>query len=222
VRDVAVSPDGRWIAAAGVILDAAAGKIAAITQGERRNLFGVAFSPDAERVAWGDDANAVRVWDSKTGELVFTLTGHTDKVHGVAFSPNGRRIASAGADGTIKLWDASTGQEVITFGEHGDAVHCVAFSPDGKHLASAGADRAVRVWRAGLSSRVSIPNVYTFQFWADGARSAGVTSPRNGPREAKLWEIATGREVHAFEIQVLGTLSRNTVEIGASHSLLLS
>src|SRR5262249_21216666 len=136
-----------------------------------------------------------------------TLKGHTHQVRGVAFSPDGTRLASASWDQTVKIWDATTSPEARTLSGHTGKVFSVAFSPDGKRIASAGDDRTVRVWD-GCTGRVihrltgHTTMVTSVAFSWDGKRLLSATGRFFGfadnqvkAVEAKVWDVATGREV---------------------------
>jgi WD40 repeat protein len=113
-RTVALSPDGRLLAAAGDgearLWEAETGKelLTLPVQGWSRSL---SFSPDGGRLAVAD-GTGVKIWELETGQLALTLKG----VPGeggleVAFSPDGRRLASAdGQTGRVTVWDAPPGQ----------------------------------------------------------------------------------------------------------------
>jgi WD40 repeat protein/serine/threonine protein kinase len=114
-------------------------------------VYGVAFSPDGERIASAGKDRKIKIWDSRTGKLLLEIPGAHDKAAcSVVFHPDGRHLAAAGADRLVKVWDLETRQEVFrgpcdairSFG----AAYTVAFRPpDGRHLA-AGCDQKVRVW----------------------------------------------------------------------------
>ena len=70
-------------------------------------VYGLAFSPDAKRLASASLDGTVKVWDTATGQELLTLRSDTGGFHSVAFTPDGGRIAAAGHDGTIRIWDAT-------------------------------------------------------------------------------------------------------------------
>jgi WD40 repeat protein len=80
---VAVSDDGKLIAATDVALDA-----------KQTTYLGI---------------NSV-VWNVKTGEKLFTLSGHKFDVNGLVFTRNNRYLLTGSVDRTIKFWDMSNGQ----------------------------------------------------------------------------------------------------------------
>src|SRR5262249_19551437 len=90
----------------------------------------VAFSPDGDTLAVGDDSGSVQLWDRAggrmRGELEFEGVGDADWV---AFSPDGKTLARGGR-GEFALGDVASGK--VTARRAGLVA---AFSPDGKALA---------------------------------------------------------------------------------------
>jgi WD40 repeat protein len=111
---------------------------------------GLAFSPDATRLASGNTDGTVTIWDAGSRGVVSTLRGHTGEVRDVAFTRDGRRLVTASADQTVRVWDPSTGREVLVLRGHGTTVVRVRLSPSGHHLASMSPGRPgqVRLWDA--------------------------------------------------------------------------
>ena len=67
----------------------------------------VAFSPDGERVATGDDENGVYVWSLTDGALLKTLRGHGGAIRSLTWSPDGTLLVSTSTDTTALVWNVS-------------------------------------------------------------------------------------------------------------------
>jgi WD40 repeat protein len=106
-KAVAVSPDGKHVAAGGddrlVRVGALGGEPAAL-KGHRSTILTVAFRPQGGMLASGGKDNVIRLWDVATGAQGKTLEGHRQGVSSVAFSPDGQHLASGSEDKTIKIW----------------------------------------------------------------------------------------------------------------------
>jgi WD40 repeat protein len=133
----------------------------------------VAFSPDGQWLATGDDGRKVGLWQVRTGTVRFVLEGHRGKVFDVAFAPDSAVLASASADGTVRLWQVADGTVLAELHGARASVRAVAFAPNGQLLASGGVDQAVRLWRAADGARLGVRReprgtVWSLAFSPDG------------------------------------------------------
>jgi len=152
VRCLAVSPDGRWVAASSWwtgqgtrIYDAATGQPVASLPGGA-----TAFSPDGRfltTVSEGPILQIVRVGTWSTASELSGLAG--------AFTGNGRLLAVARKDGAILLVLRDSGRELARLEPPDlDYVSWMAFAPDGSRLAVAyGYAKHIKIWNLGQIRR---------------------------------------------------------------------
>lgn len=146
---VAVSPDGKFVAGAGMdggicIFDIATKeKIGEIRGSHSKPIRKLAFTVDSMFVISACDDMQAGIFQVYGGNPIGVLTGHDSWVLGVAVHPDGKALATSGSDGKVKIWDLETQKCVQTVSEHSDQVWGVAWSADGKRLASVSDDRSV-------------------------------------------------------------------------------
>ncbi|MDB5339840.1 MAG: repeat-containing protein, partial [Planctomycetaceae bacterium] len=138
VQDVAFSPDGRWLAAAGTdgilrVWSTADWSLPYALQGHSARIESLAWSPDSNRLVTASWDGACRFWSLSAGTSVAVVAHGGWKVHGVAWSPDGKWVATGGGDDWVKLWDSEGRlQRNLVAARH--AIETVAFSPDSSKL----------------------------------------------------------------------------------------
>lgn len=207
-RIVCWSPDGTKLVSANYdavrLLDAATRREIRTWKDGLRDIKAVCWSPDGKTIAAAGGDNAIRLWDARSGkELHVIRGGHCSSfgVNTIAWSPDGKLLASAGYDHTLRLWDPVTGKEA------GPAAHpCVvrewfpaniiSWSPDSKVLASA-ADCTIRLWDPlqdkELRALSGHDRCIHFLAWSPDGKTLVSGS---GDSTARLWDAATGIELH--------------------------
>ncbi len=199
VSNVAFSQDGQMLAESTFNASGIATKLWKVANGsELLTLPGrlVAFSPDSQTLAGGSKDNTIKFWEVVTGKELRTLPGRQL----AAFSPDGQTLATESEDKTIKLWEVATGRELRTLQGPTIGVNTVVFSPDGQTLSTmqdTDEDHNIKLWDVASGRLLRILKrdnwgFYSVAFSPDGRRLA------SGGSYIKLWEVATGKELHTL------------------------
>jgi WD40 repeat protein len=157
--EVALSPDGRWIAT----VEGASVKLWRRTDqplqradghalaGFKGGVTAMAFTaPTAAAglkfVVASSDRTA-RVWTlDPTGKApptgpVLLEGGHSATLTSASFSPDGHWVVTSGMEGSIRIWDAATGAEkAAVMNRHRGKINQALFDPSGERIVSVGDD----------------------------------------------------------------------------------
>jgi WD40 repeat protein len=161
VQSLRFSPDGKRLAVAGglpcrmgevQVWDVAKRKLLVSKVVGFDTLYGVSWSPDGTKVAFGCPDNTVRAIDAKTGEQVLQQGSHSDWPLDTVFTPDGTHLISVGRDRTVKLTEVATQRFVdnvtsITPGALKGGIAAVARHPSRNEIVVGGADGTPRVYR---------------------------------------------------------------------------
>jgi len=116
VKDVALSRDGRYFAAASEYGYARLWETATLQEGPTfkgmlEAVHSVTFSPDGKRLAGGGN-NSVKLWDVETGQELLTLVGQGSEFHQSAFSADGSLLGSMNNTEALHIWRAPSWTEI--------------------------------------------------------------------------------------------------------------
>ncbi|MDM8562505.1 WD40 repeat domain-containing protein [Candidatus Marithioploca araucensis] len=169
---MALSPDGRWLAAAGFmapghgirdddvgdirLYDFTSGKLVTLLKGHTNAVLSLAFSPDnrylvsgssdKNAIIWNMESKASALGTSKPKGLDSRLSGHTKEIYAVAFTPDSQRVVTGSYDHSLRLWRVRDGGLITTLKGHTDKVYAVAISPQEDIIASGSDDYSIRLW----------------------------------------------------------------------------
>jgi WD40 repeat protein/beta-lactamase regulating signal transducer with metallopeptidase domain len=217
---VAVTPDGKTLAAAGgnivQLWEVESGKELRRLEAPAGGLAGLLFSPDGRTVAARVADGTLVVWSAETGKeirqikpaprpqengIVLILGNDDTPPPGMAFTPDGKTLVAAATDykkdeeiHSVKFWEIATGKETRRIAVPDNAgVASVAVTPDGKVLAY-GAGNVVHLCDTDTGKELRSlknGNALSLAFTPDSKKLA----VRNRNR-VRLWETESGKELY--------------------------
>jgi WD40 repeat protein len=208
ITALAVSPDKQWLAVYIQLEEVSVWsletkqKMVQFPISRRPFAYGigaVAFSPDGNTLAIGDDETRVRLVDVGTWTEETVLPGSFTGwgVSTLDFSPDGRFLAAGSAyvDPRICIWETQSHRKVATLNGHAGFITDVSFSPDGTRLASASGDQTIKLWNTETWEEVDTllghsDEVWSVNFSSDGKRL--VSSGKQG--QVHIWPATARRQ----------------------------
>lgn len=217
VFDLAVSPDGSWIATVGrdvgiTIWDASTG------QRQRnfgqRHLFALDVSPDGTTIAAGSSNWEVALFVVDSGENIWTERRHSGAVTDVKFADNGTRVVSVAIDGTTRIWNARYGNPILTLQESSVPKYAIAVAKDTNVLAVSGDAPEIilhRSFNSIQSDEESIDPANWTEIWSEDFEQEDLER-RWRPIIGK-WDLNNGKAV--------GTLGSNPWQPSVNSALIM-
>jgi WD40 repeat protein len=166
----------------------------------------MAFSPDGDRLATGDCAGNILVWDLATGRPGAPIRlANPESIRGLTYCPTDHMLAVA-AGPTVRLIDPDTGNESKRINGFSDSVYSVAFSPKGSLLAAG--DRSETRLRSTQSDNELPPIARRFdeprvEAGANDSPSRSGSSSFDREPDRGPWVVAIGTGIL---IVLLGTI----------------
>jgi WD40 repeat protein len=184
-------------------------------------VYGLSFSPDASRVAFGCSDKTVRVLSIEDEKELIKFDNHSDWVFGTIFSTDGSHFVSCGRDTALKLVEVNTGSFVDDINSSNKGygeINTIARHPTEDQVLSAGEDRIPRLYKIFREIRRDVGNTdfnliqaYEAQsgtiegvaFSADGSRFA--TGSAGG--EARIYNVEDGKRLASMQGDAVGVFA---------------
>jgi len=138
IESVAFSPNGKVLAVGGSaparfgeiqVWDVETHKELNSYKVANDSVFGVSFSPDGERLAFGCADKTVRLISVSDGKELMKFDNHSDWVLATAFTVDGKRLLSGSRDRALKLINVANGQFIDDINKLLENVLCLARHP---------------------------------------------------------------------------------------------
>ena len=210
---LALSPDGRLLAAGGRMREAGegshpirlydfrSGKIIALLDAHQGAVLSLAFSPDGRFLVSGSTDDTAIIWDVAKRRELHRLRGHQGDINRAVFTLDGQRVVTGSDDRTLALWSVRTGAMIARSSPHAGNVFGVAVSPVTGEIASVSQQGEVR-----LSDDKTLHLIRKFEqqkgdllgasFSSDGKRL--ITGTGTAPYYCRVWDVASGRVLRTY------------------------
>ncbi|RMF86999.1 MAG: hypothetical protein D6741_21150, partial [Planctomycetota bacterium] len=137
-----------WLLSAGddhcvCLWDGTSGEAVGKLRGPTDWVKSVAVHPGTDRVACGDDAGNVWVWQGVEGAALWHRRVAPNGIRKVVFEPSGRLTAVAAFDSPVMLIESDSGAEVAAYEFPTADIRDVRFAPNGTRLAACGSQGVV-------------------------------------------------------------------------------
>jgi RNA polymerase sigma factor (sigma-70 family) len=219
-KDLALSPDGRFLAACDHynsigLYELATHKEVRRFKGHTNVVVSACFSGDGKTLATGSYYDkTLRLWDVMTGKERLQIALNQDWPCNAAISPDGKVVAAGGfRDGSVCFWDTATGKLVRTLATPHQPAYNVAFTPDGRALATAGIGATVHLWDVATGRSVR-------QFGE--ATCSWMTRVAFSPDGRTLAVAGNDNAVSLWEVDFGGKRGKFVGHAGPAHALAFS
>lgn len=230
IQSLTYSEDGKLLGVAGgspaqfgevQLWDTTTNTLIKAMQASYDTVYGLSFSPDARRVAFGCADNTVRVLSIADEKELIKFDNHSDWVFGTVFSTDGTHFVSCGRDTALKLVEVDTGSFVDDINSSNKGygeIHTLARHPSADEVLSGGEDRIPRRYRIFREIRRDVGNtdfnlikayeaqsgsIEAVAFSADGSLFA----TGNAGGEVRVYNVEDGTRVASMQGDVVGVFA---------------
>jgi WD40 repeat protein len=228
IESIAFSSDGELLAASGgapavfgevQIWNVEAKKQAGAYRVAADSAYGISFSPDNSKVAFGGADKSVRIINVADGRELLKFDNHGDWVFRTVFTLDGKRLLSGSRDRAMKLINAENGQFIDDINKLIEPVLCFSRHPSQDVIAYGGELGYARIYKISDNQQRTAANkdnnlvkeferqpgpVYAIAYSPDGGHvaigSAGTEVRIYKTSDAKRMATLKGHEGAVFSI----------------------
>ena len=223
IESLEFSPDGKLLAVSGgnpaefgevQIWDIKTGELQLSRIVSHDTVYGISWSPDGTRVAFGCTDTTVRAIDVRSGEQVLYQGAHDDWIRDTVFSADGSLLVSVGRDMTCKLIEVSTQRFIdnitsITPGVLKGGIASVARNPVRDEIVIGGADGIPKIYRMNrITKRVIGDDANLMRLFPRmPGRIQSIAISNDGKRIAAVSSLDGKGAVHVYSCEFDPTVS---------------
>lgn len=201
VTSVAISPDGRLVAAGSLdfvvrIWEVQTGNLIERLKGHRDSVYSVAFTPDGKGIISGSLDKTLKMWDisglvngpSRREPLPPATTPSGGTATLPALTPSGQPIPGVAPGQRPSIEGGERGSvNTMNFNGHKDYVLSVAVSNDGQWVVSGSKDRGVHFWDSRTAQvQLMLQGHKNSVISIDLAATGGILATGSGDMQARL------------------------------------
>ena len=218
IQSLTYSADGKILGVAGgspaqfgevQLWDTATNTLIKTIRSSYDTIYGLSFSPDASRVAFGCSDKTVRVLSIEDEKELVKFDNHSDWVFGTVFSTDGSHFVSAGRDTALKLVEVNTGSFVDDINSSNKGygeINTIARHPTEDQVLNGGEDRIPRLYKIFREIRRDVGNTDFNLIQAYEAQAGSIEAvafSRDGKRvaigsaagEVRIYNVADGKRL---------------------------
>ncbi len=230
IQSIVYTKDGKTVGIAGgspakfgevQLWDTTSNKLIKSIRSTFDTIYGLSFSPDASRIAFGSSDKTVRVISVEEEKEIVKFDNHSDWVFGTVFSTDGTHFVSCSRDTSLKLVEVETGSfvdDVNSSNKGYGEINAIARHPSADQVISVGEDRVPRLYRMFRQTRRDVGNtdfnlirayeaqagtIESVAFSVDGSKFAVGSSAG----EVRIYSVSDGKRLH--------TMTADTVSVFA-------
>ena len=214
IYSLALSPDGRWLAAAGPfpgkadelyairLYDFATGEMKALLKGHANLVTGIAFSRDSSRLVSGGYDRKIVVWDVAAARIAQQIASSPSAILSADFAGGSDRVVTAHTDKIVRLWSIPDAREVLSMPGHRGFITAVAAASSGRFILSGDAEGEIRVWdpqtgtlRRTLKTAFSVGSLSISPDETKFVSTCGNRCTGNEGAGVTVWDEASGQKL---------------------------